>query len=82
MMCPKCGSKWFVMDTVTGDKKGKLHLTSEAERIVGWYVEDEFVARKRRCFEKECQHEGITVEIELDAQEDMQSILEENKKED
>ena len=81
MFCSKCGSKWLVMDTVTGDKKSKTHLTSKVEKTIGWYVEDEFVARKRRCFNEKCQHEGITVELELDAIEDIQKIIEQNKKE-
>ena len=74
MECPKCGDKWLVVDTVTGSKPTKQHLITGPSRVVGWFVEDEYVSRKRRCFNRKCFYEGSTVEVELPALEEMLKI--------
>ena len=81
MICPKCGERWMVLDTVAGNSNCKAHLTEKVIKVISWYIEEEYVARKRRCFNEKCQYEGITVEVELDDLEEMHKIIDENKKE-
>ena len=74
MECPKCGERWLVVDTVAGSKPLKQHLAVGPSRVVSWYIDDEYVSRKRRCLNPECNHENLTVELELSALEEMLKI--------
>ncbi len=74
MLCPKCGSRFRVLNTRTADQSGSEfakqgHIVNRVGKFVNWYTVD-FVARQRKC--PNCGFQTDTVELLL---EDYKSII-------
>jgi hypothetical protein len=55
MMCPKCGEKWGVTNTVPSGAG-----LNRGSQLASWYCED-FVVRIRRC--RSCNYRNTTIEL-------------------
>lgn len=72
MNCPMCSKRWKVTNTTNGENSSlRQYLAKPVEPLVRWYVQDDYVARQRRC--SSCGHTKITVEIEA---EDLKKMFE------
>jgi len=61
MLCPKCGNKWSVVNTVACNSvNSRENLLGRVRSIVDWYGED-YVVRVRKC--RGCGHSSTTVEL-------------------
>jgi hypothetical protein len=61
MMCPKCGEKWGVTNTVpSGAGLDRANLLNRGSQLASWYCED-FVVRIRRC--RSCNYRNTTIEL-------------------
>ena len=61
MNCPKCQSKYRVLNTSSADTGSRKFIRASLNPLLDWYTE-EFVARQRACHN--CGHNSITLEID------------------
>jgi hypothetical protein len=62
MECPKCGSKFKVINTSSKDDQKRTYLRDKAGIIIDWYSSD-YIVRRRRCANKRCGYDVVTVEL-------------------
>lgn len=62
MRCPKCGSRWSVVNTVACNSSSvaRENLLGRVRPVVDWYSED-YVVRIRKC--GNCGNTSTTVEL-------------------
>lgn len=61
MDCPKCGAKWFVVNTASSGDLSRPHLIARGD-LVRWYTHD-YIVRTRVC--KSCGKRSDTIELEI-----------------
>jgi|MDSZ01.2.fsa_nt_gb hypothetical protein len=62
MECPRCGSKFKVINTSSKDDNTRTYLRSKAAVLIDWYSSD-YIVRRRRCSSNECGYDTVTVEL-------------------
>ena len=73
MECPKCGSKFKVINTSSKDDQKRTYLRDKAGVIIDWYSND-YIVRRRRCSNSKCGYDVVTVELFIPDLFDMMRI--------
>lgn len=76
MDCPKCGSKFKVINTSSKDDNKRTYLRNKAGVIIDWYSND-YIVRRRKCSNKQCKYDVVTVELFIPDLFDMMRICKE-----
>jgi len=78
MECPRCSSKFKVINTSSKDDNTRTYLRSKASIIIDWYSND-YIVRRRKCSNKACDYDTITVELFVPDLFEMMRICKEEK---
>lgn len=73
MECPKCSSKFKVINTSSKDDQKRTYLRDKAGIIIDWYSSD-YIVRRRRCSNIKCGYDVVTVELFIPDLFDMMRI--------
>ena len=70
MQCPRCDSDTLVFDSRSGNddatNRRSAGLLKKGRDAWGWWDDEGFRLRKRRCKNPDCKHQMITIEVALD----------------